>query len=450
MFRSIRSAVLLASALVLSIFALAGHACAQPTPAPAPSPGAPADTMVFTPTDAVARAAWDSVGAEPQLSVTVKPSTEDDWLRAPLGDPLLTHPDPWRSRNGTKARRLDVTLDYNRVDLVRPGLWLQVQEPTTMYPRLGARIEYAIGRQHGLYGVQIEQPLLPTARFVAGVNMTRRTDHSELQQVEGVENSLDLLVAREDWRDYFEREGFGAYLSWRVPDFSTVSTHLRRDKFHSLSTNRDTWSVLAKNRALRRNPAIDEGESHTAVVRLERLTRRSLRKRAGLYHWAEVERAGGGMGGDYDYTRALADVRSIVRLSPAVTLALRAAGGAALAGDLPRQKQFVVGGIDGLRAHAFGSFRGDHMALGQAEYSIGLWQLASPGVRGGLHALVFADAGTAWTDAKHGYDVSAQKFAVDGGIGLASADDDVRVYFARNLQRAGADFVVSLRLQRPF
>lgn len=406
------------------------------------------DTMVFAPSHAAA--VWDSAGAEPPLELNVHASTEEDWLRAPLGDALLTHPDPWRSRHGTKADQIDATVDYNRVDLIRPGVWAQFQSPSTMRPRLGARFEYAIGRQRGLYGVQLEQPLLPTARFAAGVSATRRTDHSELQQVDDVENSLDLLVAREDWRDYFEREGYGAYLSWRVPDFSTVSVHVRGDKYRSLVTNTDTWGMLNKDRALRTNPAIDDGMSHSALIRLERLTRRTLRKRAGLYHWAELERAGNGLGGDFDYTRALADMRSVVRLSPSVTLSLRAAGGAALAGQLPRQKQFAVGGIDGLRAHSFGSFRGDHMALGQAEYTIGLWEMRGRGVERGLHALVFADAGTAWNDVHHGYDVHGQRFAVDGGLGLSTSDDDVRVYFAKNLQRPDSGYVVSLRLQRPF
>jgi hypothetical protein len=37
-----------------------------------------------------------------------------------------------------------------------------------------------------------------------------------------------MLLARTDHRDYFEREGGGVYLSWRVPDFSTVSLRAPR------------------------------------------------------------------------------------------------------------------------------------------------------------------------------------------------------------------------------
>ena len=125
-------------------------------------------------------------------------------------------------------------VDYNRVDLLRYGVHYQAQRPRTMYPRLGARFEYSTGRERTLYGFQLEQPLLPTARFVFGVSMVRRTDHSELQQVDDVENSLALLLARTDYRDYFEREGGGVYVSWRVPDFSTVSLHARRDQYRGV------------------------------------------------------------------------------------------------------------------------------------------------------------------------------------------------------------------------
>lgn len=409
----------------------------------------PSDTMTFRPVGA--HGFSDSAGAEPLLpdhSLSLRIDAEGDWLRTPVGDALLTPPEPWGDRHPDGFSNLSLSLDYNRVDLLRYGLWYQAQRPETMYPRLGARLDYATGRKRVLYGVQVEQPLLPTARFVLGVGMVRRTDHPDLQQVEDLENSLALLVAHEDWRDYFEREGLGAYLSWRVPDFSTVSTHLRTDQYRSLASSRHVRSWLHTDRPLRPNPAIDEGEAHRALLRLERLAHHTRLTRGGFYHWIELQRAGGQLGGDFEYTRLLADLRSVVRLSPAVTLALRTVGGSKLAGDLPRQEQFAVGGVDGLRAHSIGSFRGDQMALAQAEYTVGLWRVRTSGIEGGLHAIVFADAGTAWRGGR--WDAGAQKFAVDGGFGIATSEDDVRLTFARNLQDPDSDFVVGLRLNRPF
>ena len=431
--------------LVLLISAaLAGAALA---PAMAHAQGSMPDTLTFV------AEGWpvDSAGAEPHDlgSVTVRARSESEWLRTPFGENLLTHPDPWRSRH-QRGHNLELSFDYNRVDLVRYGLWYQAQRPETMYPRLGARVEYATGRRRVLYGVQFEQPLLPTARFAAGVSMVRRTDHSDLQQTEDLENAAALLFARTDYRDYFEREGYGAYLSWRVPDFSTVSVHARRDQYRSLVASSHVKSLFRRHRELRPNPAVDEGQAHSILLRLERLAHHTDRTHAGFYHWVEAEKSGGDLGGDFEFTRVIADLRSVIRLSPAATFSLRGVAGATPSGVLPLQKQFTAGGVDGLRAHAQGAFRGEQIALAQAEYTLGLWRMRTNGFESGLHAIAFADAGTAWTDANHGYAVQSQKFAMDGGFGLATSADELRIYFAKDLHNPDSDFVISVRLQRPF
>ena len=417
------------------------------------SPGTPSaprsDTLRFRPIEEF----FDSTGHEPWMvdhSVHMGPWSESEWLRAPMGDHLLDHPDTWGSQRHNRPQNADLVIDYNRVDLVRYGLHYQAQRPETMLPRIGGRLEYATGRKTTMYGVQIEQPLQKTARFVAGVSMVRRTEHPELQLVEDLENSLALLFTRTDYRDYYEREGAGAYLSWRVPDFSTVSVHTRNDEYRSLTVNRDVESLFRQQRDLRENPAIDDGQSRSLLLRLERLERRSSIARAGIYHWVEFERSGDRLGGDFDYSRLLADVRSVVRLSPAASMSLRAVVGSGTSGTLPRQKRFGVGGVDGLRGHSLNFETGDQVALAQAEYTIGLWALRGEGFEAGLHAIAFADMGTAWNNPDHRWDVTNQRFTTDVGIGLASTEDDLRVYVARDLSDPSAEYVWSFRLQRPF
>ncbi len=440
---ALAAAALLAAAPARAQFEAVDPVPRAPVLAPAPAP--PADSgMVF---QSVSDSTTDD--RDRPVRMRARPADQGEWWRAPFGDELITHPDPWRARAARGHSVVDLGLDYNRADLLRYGASYQLQQPETMYPRLGALVEYATGRRRTQYGVQVEQPLLPTARFVLGVDLSRRTDHGDLQQSGDAENSLLLLLAHEDWRDYFEREGAGAYLSWRVPDFSTVSVHWRRDRYRSLATARHVVAWFNQDRELRANPAIDDGDAHSVLLRLERLTHHTRRSRGGLYHWIELERAGGSLGGDFDFTRALGDVRSIVRLSPAATLALRTVGGTALQGTLPLQKQFVLGGVDGLRGHPYGSFRGDNVLLGQAEYSIGIQAFDMRPHRDGLRALLFADAGTAWNRATQG-ELSAQRIAVDGGVGVGTTDEDFTVTFARNLQDPDSRFVVTLRLQRPF
>ena len=130
--------------------------------------------------------------------------------------------------------------------------------------------------------------------------------------------------------------------------------------------------------------------------------------------------------------------------------ALRLVAGHTFDGALPRQKHFTAGGVDGLRAHEFSEFRGDELALGQAEFILGLWQMSNSMLEGGLHAIAFVDIGRAWFNPDHGFDANRQHIQVDGGFGLATSDDGVRIYLARDLQDPGSDVVFSLRLQAPF
>lgn len=434
----------LALAMLLACAAGPAHAIGVTLP---DSSSADADTtMIFTPEPGTTRAG----GEDEPMHVRTQSAEEGTWLRAPYGDALITHPDPWRARVHHGGMYGDVSVNYDRVDLVRYGVTWQAQRPETMYPRLGTRLDYSTGRRRVLYGFQIEQPLLPTARFVFGVGAVRRTDHGDLQQVDDSENSLLLLLAHEDWRDHFEREGAGAYLSWRVPDFSTVSVHVRSDQYRSVEMSRHVVSWFREDRTLRPNPAIDDGETHSVLLRLERLAHRTRRNRSGLYHWIEIEKAGGPtLKGDFAYVRGLADVRSVVRVLPATTLALRAVGGTTMEGTLPAQRQFVIGGADGLRAHSFGSFRGDRVVLGQAEYSVGLQVFKARSRHRGPQVLAFVDTGTAWNRAERPA-IEDQRFALDGGVGIATPDDDLRVTVAKDLQKADAGVAVAMRLQRPF
>lgn len=373
-----------------------------------------------------------------------------EWLEPTFGERLLTEPEVWRLRHRRGGFRLDPVLDYNRVDGVRLGAAAETQDPGSMLPRVGGRWEYSLGRRHANYGALLEQPLLPRARLGIGVTAVRRTDHGVLQQVDDVENSLALLFARQDYRDYFEREGYSAYLVLRVPEITTVSAHLRHDTYRSLPLLPHVRSWFARDRELRDNPPVAEGEARALLLRLERMPRLDRRARAGLYHLVEVERADAGLGGDFAYTRGLADLRSVLRLTPGTALVLRAAGGTTTAGTLPPQKLFTLGGVDGLRARAFGRYRGEQFVLGQAECTVALPCPCREKKRSGLHAIAFVDAGDAWTSPDRAWAPADRHLQVDGGVGLTTAEDNMRVYVARNLQRKRAAAVVSVRLQRPF
>ncbi len=366
---------------------------------------------------------------------------DEEWVRAPREESRIYDSELC----GREGSHVDLLLDYNRVDQLRLGLRTEIQKEQSFHPRVGVRLEYAFERERILYGSLIHQPLTRSGWLGLGAALYRRTDHGELQQTSDIENTADVLFARFDYRDYFEREGMDGYLSARLRRITNVSLHARSDDYHSLALRGGTRSLFHRDRPLRGNPPVDEGNLRSLALRAERPALVFGRAQPGTYHWGEMEWAGRRMGGDFRYTRALGDLRSFVRLSPTQLVALRAAAGSTIGGALPFQKRFTVGGVDGLRAHSFARYRGNHMLLGSAEYSVGLWRWArSP------WALAFVDVAKAWSSPAGDFALGKQIMPVDGGFGLASSEDNMRVYFAKNLQEPSSDFVVSVRLHRPF
>lgn len=370
------------------------------------------------------------------------------WPRAPYGEGLLNALAPWAADH--RKQGAECIVDYNRVDALRLGLGWHMRGEDPRMPRLGLRLEQAFGRERTNYGAQFEQPVTHNGRFAFGAFLLRRTDRNDLQQISDLDNSFSMLFSHYDFRDYFEREGAGAYVMWRVPDFSNISVHVQNNRYRSLQAFGDLWSISHGNRPLAPNPAIDDGEGHSLLVRLENAVPTARGGRPGFYHWIELDRAAHGMGGDFDYVRAIADLRGVVRLSPATSLALRGVVGHTPDGSLPKQKEFTLGGPDGLRAHPLDAFRGNRAALAQAEYDVSLWRVKSNSFGGGLHALAFTDVGSAWNNRGSGYDLGRQKLAVDGGFGFALSDNSLNVCFAQDLQDFDKDLTILVRLERPF
>ncbi|NOT33644.1 MAG: BamA/TamA family outer membrane protein [Candidatus Eisenbacteria bacterium] len=384
-------------------------------------------------------------------SVPIDEIEESLWPHTPFGDDLLMNADEWRLRGDPSWTTRTLHGDYNRVDRLQLSVGGELHPSDHALPRIGARFGYSFGRKRTLYGVRFEQPLLPNEWLAVGASMDRRTAHPDLQQIPDWENSLDLLFGRNDHRNYFERSGIGAYATTRLGDLTTASLHVRNDEYASLALEGGVTSILWRERELRANPEIDPGEVHTWALQLERLARRKVAPRAGIYHWLSLERAGHGLGGEFEYTRLLGDLRTVLRLSPATTLAVRLAAGHTLEGTLPAQRRFTLGGVDALRAHNAATFEGDRIALAQAEYTFGLWRFERlDGVNSDLSVIVFADAGSAWSGPGHDWNLGDQRVAIDGGFGIGTGDETLRVYFARDLREPAGPFNVTARLQRPF
>ncbi|TFB08763.1 outer membrane protein assembly factor [Candidatus Atribacteria bacterium MT.SAG.1] len=169
----------------------------------------------------------------------------------------------------------------------------------------------------------------------------------------------------------------------------------------------------------------DEGLTNSLVPTFSYDTRDNVfEPTSGWYHSFSLEKAGGFLGGDYDFTKYnltlrayistkfikdVVDIGSVKKITDNLSkgvLALRAMGGMADT-NLPSFAMFQVGGMNTIRGYDFGEFSGDKSLVFNVEYRFPLAE--------NFQAVLFADWGQAW-DYEESIDFGDLKFGRGVGI----------------------------------
>jgi hypothetical protein len=393
-----------------------------------------------------------------------------------------------------------VRRDYNRVE----GLPISIG-PRLRIGRSNPALLEALAIYRSSSGLRIDPDRLGYAvraeQYLGGGRTARLglVLRSEITPVEELgltdrENALATFVMHRDYRDAFEREGWGAYLRFARagwPHDLTIAYH--DERYRSVSPS-SPWSLFDNDDVWRPQPVVAEGTLRSIGARMVYDTRNEMADPATGWHiTAEVEQGLGGRlalpgrvfasGADTTilppaesrerFTSAQLDVRRYARLSPGARLAVRAfAAGSVDGSALPPQRQHALGGegtLPGYRSFEFdcGARRGtitlrdelffpyygcDRVALVQLEYqasppfaervSLG----SSLGLEYSVRWVVFFDAGRAWTepDALDGRERGANDFSADAGIGLRIGS--LGAYWAVPLSSGGQGLNFFIRL----
>ena len=326
---------------------------------------------------------------------------------------------------------------YNRVDGPAPTAGIAVRADRTPEPLLFVQATYAFSRERLLLEGGLEAPFGDPVRFRAGGTAYRRTATEDAWIVDEVENTIFALLARTDYRDYYESEGFEARLIWEPGYDFSLRGDVRVEDQRSLQ-NEANVSLTGGDDRFRENPAIEEGQDGvlSGTVRIGPDT---ITSDGGTRGSLTYERAGTPVNGDFEYGRVRGSVVTRLRPSRKQDARARLVGGSTLTGDLPSQKVWHLGGISTLRGEDFKRFSGDQFLLANAEYYL----LA----RKNVWAFGFLDWGMAWFGKDN---LSRQQFVLDGGIGVRIAEGPLAVTAARNLQRSDAAIRVGVRLGGTF
>jgi hypothetical protein len=354
-------------------------------------------------------------------------------------------PEPsWMKPEGTGWAR------YNRVE--GPAVFLRLERPLsrdTFMPRVVGGFGYAFAAKRGQYRLEMEQPVLPHHRVTVDVAAYRDflPFFYQDEALSSEENTASAFFLHRDYWDWYEAEGLRGGLGVYASPFMKLSLGVVREDEASLVNHAD-WSVFRQTRDFLENAAIVDGQYRAYEAAATYDTRPNHGDPHGRPGWGAMEnylrvsweRAGAGLGGDYDLWRVSADLRNYFRISPRQSLATRILAGTGndAAGILPPQKRFAVGGLGTLRGHLYRDLHGDHVALANVEYSFDLGRRS--------RALVFVDAGTAWDAGR----LTDQRIPVDVGTGFRFGQDGITVLLAQTVNESHADPKLYLRLGESF
>ncbi len=363
-------------------------------------------------------------------------------LRAELAHDAGAAPFPCRERDCERAGALDASLAYQRVDGLVLGLAPRRLAESDFELSAQGLVAFGFESERWSAGLTLLQPLVPGQRLWLKLQGASGTAFAPRTGIGDTENSLAAALLREDYRDWFRREGAAFSLVGAAPEWLRVEAGLRSEDHESLR-NTATWSVHSGR--FRPNLPIDEGTLRSVFG--------SLRLGTPLNHLQLAwERAGEDvLGGDFSYSLAEVLLRSRLPLGERQHLDLRLKGGSNLRGALPLQRRYLVGGLGSVRGYDYQSllvsapggsaalYGGERMLLANLDYCVGLIDE--------LDVFALYDAGMAWAD--RDADIELADLKDSAGLGVGSADAGLRLNVMRTLD--GSDeTVLELRLERTF
>lgn len=224
------------------------------------------------------------------------------------------------------------------------------------------RLQLALDRQFSASGDVL---------YETGAEVHSMTDTKDEWIMNLGENNLAAILFREDYRDYFQREGFSAHLARYTKDgdvSSVIDLRYGSDRYSSM-VNAAQWSLFSGD-PFRVNPTVAPGIMRSVQVSMGLSTVEKYRSRMeGWNIYGKGEVAGNGLGGDFDVTQGVIDVRRFQPLGGDDQLNMRFRI-ASVQGAVIPQRSLELGGANTLPAYGFKSLTGNRMMLLNMEYRL--------------------------------------------------------------------------------
>ncbi|MGE5813687.1 MAG: BamA/TamA family outer membrane protein [Acidobacteriota bacterium] len=254
-------------------------------------------------------------------------------------------------------------------------------------------VSYKFARDAVGYNLGLERPIVggpDTPRLLATAELHDATGSDDFWRLSIAEQSLVSLAFKNSFRDYYDQRGYQLGVSYQPNEANEFRVSWRADRHHALRNSSD-YSFFRDDEAFRPNQQAVDGRLHSIVLgytldsrgladedgrhRLARHTGADLfgtfgGPRSGFrLDWtSEIARTG--FGGDFSFSRHIANARAYVPLSAAQRIRARLIVGGST-GALPTQRFFALGGIGSVHGYSFKESAGTGMVLGNIEYFLG-------------------------------------------------------------------------------
>lgn len=357
---------------------------------------------------------------------------------------------------------------YNRVE--GPYLGFRTN-PDVMRDKYRDRIivlgkaGYAFSAKEVEYQFGLEKGFFDDFRFAIGGEYHDLIESPDTWVIPNDENSLAAMFLKEDFHDFYQKEGSSFYVRQNFTQNAFLSLAYHVDQLDSLNKN-SNWAVFGGKKKFPENPAMSVGENKSIIANFVLDTRNSKRRTThGWFVQMEYENAlNKDWRGDFKYERALVDIRHFQSFFTGDGLDLRVLA-ASSSYNMPWHRRFYLGGLSTLRGFPYKAFPcgrmnpgGTRALLGQVEYRLGYPEIFDDmdlDIFETFNIILFADAG--WvSNMEHntlteGFeDIDINDFKSDVGIAFANNAGNVRLEIARRTDRDEKPYTVLFRINRPF
>ena len=359
--------------------------------------------------------------------------------------------DSKKKGRGLKLRRfrsqsgfaVDPYFSYDRVDGAALSIKASHEDIDSILPTMEAEIGIGFASDRGRYKFLLEQTLLHDYSISAGGTFYRELSTNDSWLMEQDENTFFSLMAKEDYRDYYETEGGSIYLK-AVPSSHTsletgysyyesnwIPSHrhlwaLLRGKDKLFDLNYDSWQDSYRDNAIAETDTSAIGSIY-GIFHYYSDSTKSETEQSNWHITAEIEISNTNLNSDFDYHRYILTVRRLQEISRQSIFTVRTLFGNS-DGYLPLYRRFYLGGLGSLHGYGFKEYMGTRFWMVNSEYRIDF-----PRSEFGVSA--FWDIGQIANDTKLDSDVEIKQ-----SIGFSIFfEDDFTLSVAKRLDRSTND-----------